>query len=223
MNTVTINFIPCSPAPENGYNLQWRVAGSGDPYTDAGNFTGSPAQFVDELNPEGTCYEGFLQSDCGSGIGMGNQIPWSTPCEESGSTYSIELNSPCTSSESVFLVSGGTVGDIVTVRAYFSGALIKPSTRVQTKAVVSIFSFGGTSNVTASPCYTDESPHSFSLTADTIITMPADTTNVTVIAERFASSAAFALLYVSIIDINGTPVNQIAYGCEAITDTDAVC
>jgi hypothetical protein len=83
MNTVTINFIPCYPTPENGYNLKWRVVGSGDPYTDEGNFTTSPIQFSDSINPDGTCYEGILQPDCGSGA-MGNEIPWSTPCEESG-------------------------------------------------------------------------------------------------------------------------------------------
>src|SRR6478736_7443709 len=91
MNQITVVFSPCSPAPENGYNIKWRVLCSGDPYTDAGNFMSSPAVFNDELNPEGTCYEGTIQSDCG-GSGdpvLGREVHWSTPCEqeESGNVY----------------------------------------------------------------------------------------------------------------------------------------
>src|SRR6188768_315052 len=89
MNTITINFISCTPAPANGYRLTWRVAGSSDPYTDEGFFTESPIVIVDPVNPEGTCVEGFIQSDCSesgeSGSLVGNAIPWQTECpEESG-------------------------------------------------------------------------------------------------------------------------------------------
>lgn len=81
MNTIHIQFIPCSPAPANGYNIQWRVSGTLDAYTDAGNFISSPATFSDNINPDGTQYEGFIRSDCGgieSGGTFGNQIPWIT-------------------------------------------------------------------------------------------------------------------------------------------------
>ena len=85
-NVFTVYFIPCSPAPANGYRLTWRVAGSSDPYTDEGFFTESPIVIVDPVNPEGTCVEGFLQSDCSesgeSGSLVGNAIPWATDCEE---------------------------------------------------------------------------------------------------------------------------------------------
>ena len=119
MNTVTINFIPCTPAPANGYKLTWRVAGSGDPYTDAGFFTESPAMFTDEISPEGTCYEGFLQSDCSesgeSGEVVGNSIPWATPCEaESGRRCVV---GPPRRGENAAAAKASTRGDGQPVRA----------------------------------------------------------------------------------------------------------
>jgi hypothetical protein len=82
MNTIHVQFIPCDPAPANGYNIQWRKAGTLDAYTDAGNFFTSPATFTDGSNPDGTQYEGFIRSDCSdsgvSGGNFGNQIPWIT-------------------------------------------------------------------------------------------------------------------------------------------------
>lgn len=87
-NTITIPFIECEPTPAQGYKLTWRVVGSGDPYTDEGYVTSSPAIFTDPDGLEGDCYEGFLQSDCSesgeSGTVLGEAIPWATPCEESG-------------------------------------------------------------------------------------------------------------------------------------------
>ena len=95
MPTVAVNFIPCAATPNNGYKLTWRVQGSSDPYTDAGFYTESPIVFVDELNPDGTCYEGFLQADCTesgeSGSLVGNAIPWATDCQpESGEGFAID-------------------------------------------------------------------------------------------------------------------------------------
>ena len=88
MNTITVNFIECNPIPASGYNLKWRVAGTFDAYTDEGNFSSSPIIFIDNINPDGTCYEGILQSDCSesgaSGSFLGNEIPWTSPCVESG-------------------------------------------------------------------------------------------------------------------------------------------
>jgi hypothetical protein len=56
--------------------------------TDAGNFSSSPAVFTDEINPAGTCYEGFIRSDCsGSGSGeekFGTPVTWEACPEESG-------------------------------------------------------------------------------------------------------------------------------------------
>lgn len=85
MNIISVSFVPCEPTPVNGYNIQWRVFGSGDPYTDAGNFTSSPAVFIDEINPQGTSYEGTIRSDCtdsGESGNYGTSIPW-TAVEES--------------------------------------------------------------------------------------------------------------------------------------------
>ena len=99
MNTLTIDFIECNPAPASGYNLKWRVAGTADPYTDEGNFSSNPIIFIDNINPEGTCYEGTLQADCSesgeSGTLLGEAIPWTTPCPESGSLYEINLSGVC--------------------------------------------------------------------------------------------------------------------------------
>ena len=229
MNTITINFIPCNPAPANGYKLMWRVAGSGDPYTDAGFYTESPIYLVDEINPEGTCYEGYLQSDCSesgeSGTLVGNAIPWATICEDSGATgdYTIEMMGVCSSSESNFKISGGTPGDTVKVRAYYSGNLQKVPEGFQTKAVVSIFSTGGTYDIISSSCYADEFPHSFNLTVDTILTMPDVEATVTTIAEVFRSADTYNFLQVAIIEINGNPVYIFTNGCDSSTDTDPSC
>lgn len=82
MNQITVSFTECSPAPANGYNILWRVAGSTDPYNDAGNFANSPAVIQDDTNPAGTQYEGIIRSDCtesgDSGINYGNPIDWTT-------------------------------------------------------------------------------------------------------------------------------------------------
>lgn len=86
MNYITLNFVECDPMPVNGWNVQYRIAGSADPYTDAGNFFASPAIFADD-NAPGTQYEGIIRSDCcesGETDCMGNDIPWTTVEESSG-------------------------------------------------------------------------------------------------------------------------------------------
>lgn len=76
MNKISINFTLCSPEPLHGYKIYYRVAGSGDDYKLAGTFFTSPAVFYDNLNPAGTCYEGYMASDCGDL--MGNHIAFET-------------------------------------------------------------------------------------------------------------------------------------------------
>lgn len=82
MNLITVNFTECSPAPANGYNIQYREAGTVDALIDAGNFTSSPAVIEDDTYPDGTQYEGFIRSDCTesgeSGSNYGSEILWST-------------------------------------------------------------------------------------------------------------------------------------------------
>ena len=78
-NQITIIFEPCSPAPANGYVVQYRPVGSSDPYTEyPDHFFSSPIVFNDGgAEPDGTEYEGFLFSDCGGG-NFGTPIHWTT-------------------------------------------------------------------------------------------------------------------------------------------------
>ena len=137
MPTVAVNFIPCAATPNNGYKLTWRVQGSSDPYTDAGFYTESPIVFVDELNPDGTCYEGFLQADCTesgeSGSLVGNAIPWATDClPESGEgfpvngVYSTSLVTHCSQATVIVYTPSGTItpGEIVYTDSGMTTALI---------------------------------------------------------------------------------------------------
>lgn len=80
MNKIEVHFNTCSPAPGEGYNIMYRVKDSGNSYINAGNFFVSPAVFYDTENPVGTCYEGFIRSDCGV---LGTPVSWEV-CEESG-------------------------------------------------------------------------------------------------------------------------------------------
>lgn len=231
-NTITINFIECTPAPAQGYNLKWRVAGSGDPYTDEGNFSSSPAMFIDNINPEGTCYEGTLQSICtesgesGSGQFVGEEIPWATSCPESGSLYEITLSGGCLPSNpfSNFIITGGTPGDVIVVRASFSG-LLQMTGGLFTRADVGISSPDGTSDIQSSACYSDASPHGFSITADTTITIPGSgTTTVNTTAVIHNGSESPTNLVVSIISINGDPHSEIfASGCKGNSATGGTC
>lgn len=91
MNQITVNFIECEPTPASGYNILWRVAGSADAYTDAGNFASSPAIFTDNTNPDGTEYEGIVRSDCSgsgeSGSDFGTPVDWTTVTESGTENY----------------------------------------------------------------------------------------------------------------------------------------
>lgn len=228
MNIVTVTFQTCTPAPDDGYRLFWRVQGTEDAYTDAGLFTGSPAQFSDGVNPEGTCYEGYLQSECGSGVGSGNSVPWLTPCESEDSgviNATITRYHTCTSSESTFTIEGVNPGDVIKVRGFYAGLIQKTPGALNAKGALTIFSTAGTYDLSTTPCYSDELPNSFYLTADTEMTIPPATTVafVTTIAEVFKSIDNFNFLNVAIIEINGTPCYIVAAGCDAATDTEPSC
>lgn len=209
-----------------GYKLTWRVAGSGDPYTDEGYFTSSPASFVDNINPEGTCYEGFLQSDCSesgeSGTVLGEAIPWATPCEESGTDYEITLLAACSGIASNYQISGGVAGDIVKVRATFIGLVQKISNNF-TQAELFISSVDGTSDSQASACYSDTSSHGFSITADTTITMAGANAIVNLSAVVHNSSDSMSSVNVSIIEINGVPNSISVSGCKGNDSPGGTC
>lgn len=94
MNTITINFVECDPRPSKGYKLLWRVAGSGDPYTDGGNFFAAPIVFSDNDNPDGSEYEGIIRSEFRNNVC--NDIPWtSVEDSDSGSGESSGDTSSC--------------------------------------------------------------------------------------------------------------------------------
>lgn len=233
-NYITINFIPCDPTPANGYRLTWRVAGSGGGYTDEGLFTDTPIQFVDNINPAGTCYEGFLQSDCTesgeSGSNLGNAIPWSTPCEESGaaSNYTIDLNNPCVGGVpwSTYTINGGTLGDVVKLRASFVGTMQKTAGNF-VRADLSLTAPDGTyAGIVSSGCYTDLAPHNFSITVDTDITMPGATeTPITLYAVVNNGSVSFSGITLTIIEINGVPPTSMIWvnGCRGNSSTGGNC
>lgn len=77
MNKIVINFTTCSPPPVGGYKIFYRVSGSEDAYILAGTFSTSPAIFYDDVNPAGTCYEGYIVSVCSEDV-MGNHIGFET-------------------------------------------------------------------------------------------------------------------------------------------------
>lgn len=88
-NTITIYFDECEPTPSNGYRISYRPIGSAIPYRVwPVNFMSTPAEFIDNNDPIGTSYEGFIQGDCGGGK-YGVSLPWTAINEvapsESGS------------------------------------------------------------------------------------------------------------------------------------------
>lgn len=66
MATLTINFTPASPAPLNGYNVQYRAFGASSYTTLTPNPTSSPVTIPGLA--DGTSYEGIIKSDCGDGL-----------------------------------------------------------------------------------------------------------------------------------------------------------
>lgn len=112
MNRIEVNFVPCDPAPARGYNIQFRVAGSGAVYRNAGNFFVSPAVFYDTLNPAGTCYEGYIVTDC-SGV-FGNPVTWDSCDSDSGTPDPAQVTL-------TFTVTGGGAG--ANISAQFSSPI----------------------------------------------------------------------------------------------------
>lgn len=223
MNLVTINFIECDHLPSNGYKVLWRILGSNDAYVDAGNFFTSPATFSDEVNPAGTNYEGFIvaegfDTDC-------NQIAWHTavispPSQSGAGTYNLSLTSPCVPGAiySNYLVSGGTPGDIVVVRVFFSGQMTKIGGNF-VRADLSVSAPHGNYDATSSTCYSDSVAHGFNINVTTTITMASDTELVTVMAVVHNSYESLTACTVEIISINGNPVTILEIGCRGNSST----
>lgn len=227
--TITVDFALCSPVPANGYVIYYRIQGSGGSYTLAGTFTSSPAVFG-TTDPDGTQYEGYIYSDCGSGI-VGNFIPWSTGA---ASVYSISLVSPCTGTFSNFLISGGTLGDTVKVRFTYSGAMQKTANNFVRADLTTNAPDGGGNILTSTTCYSDTSFHSFddptnattngNLIQERTFVMAGATASVTSIAVVNNSTASMTSLFVEVIEVNGTPVSGVGSGgCDGNSNTGGTC
>lgn len=105
-NSIVIEFDPCEPIPVGGYKVRYRPLGSGDPYRNPpSNFFSSPAQFIDNADPVGTSYEGFIQGDCGGGK-LGVSVPWVAEFIGSVPVSSSEAPSSGPSSEPPPVLSG---------------------------------------------------------------------------------------------------------------------
>lgn len=107
-NQITINFIPCTPTPSNGYIVFYREAGSLDLYTEAGPFFTSPAIITDTVYADGTTYEGIVFSDCGDEFGPG--VPFTS---EPGGSASVSVSAP--ESEACVSYTNNQVSAIVDV------------------------------------------------------------------------------------------------------------
>ncbi len=71
--------------PADGWNVGYRILGSGDPYTLAGPFMSFPIT-IPTADPVGTLYEGYITRDCG--ILESTQFFFQTPCNCVGAGYS---------------------------------------------------------------------------------------------------------------------------------------
>jgi hypothetical protein len=218
-NTFCIDFTPCEPTPVNGYTVQYRKVGSGGGYTVADTgVTTSPFCFG-VGGEDGDQYEGYIFSDCGEGI-TGSLVPWSTGTPE---TYAI-ARIVCAGPNSQFEITGGTPGDIVTVRASYGGFMTKIG-GLFVRADLTLNSDGiPASQVISSPCYADTSGHGFGpLVAETVITLTGTSTIVYTAAVVNNSSAGSNSFSVGIVDVNGTTKDIWAIGCHGNSSTGGTC
>jgi hypothetical protein len=108
-NTIHIEFDPCDPFPAGGYVVRYRPVGSVEAYRTApSNFFISPIEFVDNLDPVGTSYEGFIQGDCGGGK-LGVSVPW--VAEFTGSVPSPSSEAPSGGSSVAPNICEGVCGE----------------------------------------------------------------------------------------------------------------
>lgn len=221
--TVCVNFIPCSPAPSGGWNITYRIVGSGGGFVSGGNFSSSPACFG-TADPDGTNYEGYIQSICPSGNGA--LIYWSTGSAE---TYSI-TSTPCTGSTlfTEYTISGGTPGDIVTVHISFSGFMVYSGTNNFMRANFSFSAPGASpsSGTVSSPCIVEPGTTSagFTIGQDIVITMAGSTytfsTSNVAVDNSSGGSQGFG---VTITDVNGNSKSISTSGCHGNSSTGGTC
>jgi hypothetical protein len=77
MVQVTLSDILPNTVPADGWKVEYRIKGSGVPYTTIGPYTAQPIQFQ-TTDPGGTLYEGNVWSDCGDL--ESTKYPWVTIC-----------------------------------------------------------------------------------------------------------------------------------------------
>jgi hypothetical protein len=220
-NTVCLDFTPCEPTPANGYVILWRLAGSGGSFATITGVTASPHCFG-VGGSEGDQYEGFIYSDCGSGI-TGSQIPWST-----GTPQTIQIaNTVCTGIFSQYEITGGNPGDTIVIRATFSGFMTRNPIYLFVRADLSLNAPDGTptSALLSSPCYTDTSGHGFGpiVLEATVILGGSGSTIVTTNAVVNNSLPGAASLSVGVVNVNGDATDIWAIGCTGNSGTGGTC
>jgi len=220
-NTVCVDFNTCDPAPANGYTIQYRLNGSLGGYTTADTgITTSPFCFP-VGGVEGDQYEGFIFSDCGGGI-TGSLVPWTTgePVTES------VAQTVCSGIFSQFEITGAP-GDLVTVRAVYSGFMTKNLTGSFVKARLQLNTPDGVllTQDTASGCYPDTLGHGFSLVLEDVITI--DGTGVSIVTTNAVVDNPIGTgsnsLSLGVVDVNGVVVNIWQPGCHGNSATGGPC
>lgn len=131
-----------------------------------------------------------------------------------GGTYAITRWGDCQQGQIVsnFDITGFQPGDVVVVRATFSGQMTKVGGNF-VRANLSITSPDGSSNEDTSACYSDSFGHSFDLSADSTITILGNSSTVSVTAVVNNSTEAATGVNVSIISVNGNSQNISVPGC----------
>lgn len=139
-----------------------------------------------------------------------------------GSVYTLAQNGICSGINSNYTIAGATIGDVIIVQATFGGIIQKEELDF-TRADLTISSPDGTSDFVSSFCYSDTSTHPFNIIAQTTITTVGATALVLLGAVTNNSSESATSVTVSIISINGHPVNIFVPGCRGNSSTGGTC
>lgn len=137
-------------------------------------------------------------------------------------TQTISATAPCTGINSSYLIENTVPGDVIVVRATFSGIVQKLLNNF-TRADLSISAPNGTSDFVSSPCYADTASHPFSITAETTITAISSSELVLLTAVVHNSSESATSVIVAIVNINGNDVNRSIPGCRGNSATGGTC
>lgn len=118
-NTIIIEFEPCEPPPDLGYEVIYRPQGDAGPYrTWPFLFVESPAIFTDENDPEGTEFEGFIRGVCLSGKGV--DVPWDTGSASGSGSGGDESDEDC-GGEGLVVVTNHLLAGTVTAVENIAG------------------------------------------------------------------------------------------------------